>query len=194
MTTKTPPAPVIVNADGCYLAVLDLESPANREGHYQEGRKLSYDFDGPGSGKWDSGSADLDFKKANDRMEQYWAQQQEKGDILSWVSLSGVYKVSLELITDPDFSAFPSGQRTAFSGGRDIEWELHCPSGRLAVVSLKELGGPGISAAWTVEPGTYRAGLEEIEAETRRHYKVDTVSGYPAGEGPDFILRLQRRP
>lgn len=192
MATKTPAEPYIAFSDGNYLAVIDLKSPANRAGHYEEGEAFSWDFDGPGSGKPMSGSAEHDFDKSIKRTRQYWALQAEKGDILSWPAGESFYKVKLDLITDAAPKTFPSAQNTAFLGKRDVPWTLNCPSGRLAIISLKGLGTPDLKEVWTLEPGSYRAGLEEIDAETRRHAFIKTAADYPDGEGPDFILHLQR--
>lgn len=157
----------IVRAE-TFLAVLDMNSPSNRTGHFQASLDQAWERIRPAGGP-PAAAGDMD--RHADCVEQYWNLRQAAREIFVWGSGSGAYKVELGL-----------GQ--IGRGGALLE----CPSGRLTVCTLKGLGAGEL--VLKVAPGVYRAVLKVDGEQKRRHWMMPEGAGYPEGEGPDFFVSL----
>lgn len=168
----------LVKCSDAYIAVFDDGSACNRAGHFKESWDKAWDFEknSPGAFKGATGPGDLE--QAGDRFSQYWNHRMSEGEILVWNPGSGVYRVEVRLL-----AAKPRRKLSE-------EKLLACPTGKLLIAGLDELGGR-ITAAATVPPGRYRAGLEIRESEHKKHWLLKDSSEYPPQDGPDFIVTLQ---
>jgi hypothetical protein len=110
---------------------------------------------------------------------------------LSWITLfDGVFKVEVRILAEQPKVDFGGEARSQFLGAVETNL-LYCPSGKIVVDSLARLGSSSAPII-TVTPGTYRVGLVRNDTEESKHGFLESESLYPADEGPDWIIYMQR--
>ena len=77
------------------------------------------------------------------------------------------------------------GFLTHASGGR-----LLCPSGRILLGSLAQLGDAPWAEAIRVDPGVYELSLSPSVDQQLLHRDPESLDDYPAGDGPDWTVYL----
>ena len=168
-----------VEGEGCYFGIFDSASPANC------------------SGKWDD-----EFQSAQRRagrqgwsalfqLNQGWIDLAVEGALLSWITLfDGVFKVEVRILAEQPKVEFVEEEREQFLGEGKKNL-LHCPSGNIVVDSLTRLGSRSVPLV-TVTPGSYRVGFVRNDTEESKHMFLESERLYPANEGPDWIIYMQR--
>lgn len=169
----------LVVGEGCYFGIFDSASPANCKG------------------KWDD-----EFQSAKRRarrqgcsalfqLNQGWIDLAVEGALLSWITLfDGVFKVEVRILAEQPKVEFGEEEREQFLGDGKNNL-LYCPSGNILVDSLTRLGSGSVPLI-TITPGTYRVGFIRNDAEESKHMFLESESLYPANEGPDWIIYMQR--
>ncbi len=169
----------LVRTQGCYVGIFDLASRAPRE---------------------DSLAKLLERAKIDaNNAKQSWAtllylnggilSRMRHGEILAWtLFFDGCFKVRIR-IQHSDESDPVNCKASAFLNRE--HYDLICPTGRIAVASLHELGTPDLRPTVEVAPGTYRVDFAEDDEQVNKHYAFDGQIEYPARDGPDWFLTLR---
>lgn len=185
----SPKASLLIKREDADLALFDLGSPANREGHYSAAWKEAWNFT---EKRTPGAPADKDLDIAGDSFDQYWNHRQQAREILLWSTGAGVYRVEVRVLPEKPVKDFTSAQKKAFLVEQDVERLLDCPKGELAVADIKNLGGR-LKPLLTVPPGTYRVGMDIDQTAYAKHWYLKELAEYPSDEGPDFTLYLQKK-
>ncbi len=149
----------VVRTDDAMLAVFDQESPANVAGHYQKALTDSWGTPAEASHAASGAWSEADRRRAEDNFEQYWRHRGGEGAVLVWRPGSGVHRVELRLA-----EAGTSGRRQVPVAGFLVSargtTRLRCPSGRIVVSALRELGVASLVPTLTVAAGHYKVSLD----------------------------------
>lgn len=171
-------ATLLLRTQSCYVGVFDKASPAYFEGLIkQEFAGADEDVAAQGLAK---GWSLFGF---NGRL----IDRSRKGELLVWTLLfDGVYKARVQIgpdITEPE-SLEPVDQ---------VGWptDLWCPTGQIVVACLGSAGDQSIEPIVHVEPGSYRASVEQHECEWD-HTFLEELRDYPPADGPDWTITLAR--
>jgi hypothetical protein len=169
----------LVEGEGCYFGIFDSASPANCIGkwddEFQSAKRIA------GRQGW----------SALFHLNQGWINLAVEGALLSWITLfDGVFKVEVRILAEQPKVEFGEEERQQFLGEGKKNL-LYCPSGNIVVDSLTRLGSSSVPLI-TVTPGTYRVGFVRNDAEESKHTFLESESLYPANEGPDWIIYMQR--
>jgi hypothetical protein len=169
----------LIKDEALYLGVFDVDSPANTAKQWENlSEKARRDA---GRKSW----------QALFHFNGGWVRLAEKGELLSWITLfDGVFKVELRLLSENPQIAFKESETNFFLGEGKFN-RLYCPSGKIAVASLGDLGTDLIIPMAIVEAGCYKAAFY-CDDQENDHYFLEDESEYPAGDGPDWIIYLQR--
>ena len=170
----------LIESEACYFGIFDFVSPANRPGtwdaEFQAAKRRA------GRQEWEA----LFF------LNQSWIDLAGEGALLSWITLfDGVFKIEVRILAEVPKVEFGEEEKDHFLGkGNDNL--LYCPSGNIVVESLTRLGSDSLCPLITVTPGTYRVGFVRNDDEESRHQFLEVENQYPANEGPDWIIYMQR--
>lgn len=170
----------LVETSGLYAAFFDEGSPVNRPGFMDAmltaGKESAQRM---GHESWRS------LHHFNDRLMR----AARRGELLAWTLLfDGVFRAVATLGSEAGRSSTTSIDKL----GSDAEAaDLVCPTGRLVLTSLDRLG-MATTPMLTVAPGRYRVVLTRDAAQEFDHTLLEGVASYPAGEGPDWHLMIQR--
>jgi hypothetical protein len=170
----------LIRTQGCYVGIFDLASRAHKEESFD---KLI------GRAKADATNDNKAWTTLfylNDGL----LLRMRRGEILAWTLFwDGCFKARIRTHSS-DESAPIKCKGSAFLNGE--HYDLICPTGRIAVASLHELGTPDLHPILEVAPGTYRVDFAEDDEEVNKHYEFDGQIDYPADDGPDWVLTLTR--
>ena len=170
----------LIESEGCYFGIFDFVSPVNR------------------AGMWDALFQAAKHKAGRQEwgalffLNQSWIDFAGEGALLSWITLfDGVFKVEVRILAEEPKIEFGEEEKEHFLGeGR--EHLLYCPSGSIVVDPLTRLGSASLCPLITVMPGTYRVGFVRNDDEESKHEFLEGESQYPANEGPNWIIYMQR--
>lgn len=166
----------LIQTRSCYAGAFDKSSPAYFKGLMRQ------ELDGASADVADTQPGFAIFA-LNSRL----IDRSEKGQLLVWTLLfDGVYKARIQV--GPDL-AKPERLEPADHIGRPAD--LLCPTGEIVVVCLDSAGDQSIQPIMRVEPGTYRATIEQHECESD-HIFLENISDYPLEDGPDWTITLAR--
>lgn len=170
----------LVTGEGCYFGIFDSASPANCPGkwddEFQAAKRMA------GRQEW----------SALFHLNQSWIDLAGEGALLSWITLfDGVFKVEVRILAEQPKIEFGEEEKEQFlrEGKENL---LYCPSGNIVVDSLTRLGLNSVCPLLTIMPGTYRAGFVRNNDEESKHQFLEDESLYPANEGPDWTIYMQR--
>ncbi len=160
---------VIVETLGYYLAVCDIESPANSPGVWKSLNQS------------ECGSV-------SNRVDTFIASAAEHGHA-AIVPLydDGVFKVRLihTLRQGLDLGdGLPNDLKEDYRG------VLHLKTGRMIVASLDDLGTERRMPSFEIEPGAYAIRVLSDREQQLRHEFLEGLHHYPMAEGPDFVVPI----
>ncbi len=171
----------LIKTEGCYIGIFDASSPMNIQNLYaafMDVAKAQAKSNGEG---W----ASLYY------FNQQWIDAASRSEILVWIVLfDGIYKIAMDVHPLSPRLVLTDEQKEPFLGDR-----LHllsCPSGRIIVASLSDLGRQDLEPAAVVEPGTYRVGLTVDYKGEPDHWFLEDPSEYPSSDGPDWSVQMQK--
>lgn len=168
----------LVEGRACYFGIFDSVSPANLPGKWDDAFQSAKQM--AGRQEW----------SALFHLNQSRIDLAREGALLSWITLcDGVFKVEVKILAAEPKIEF--GEKGHFLG-EGKENLLCCPSGNIVVDSLTQLGSNSVYPLITIMPGTYRVGFVRNEDEESKHQFLEGESQYPANEGPDWIIYMQR--
>jgi len=157
---------VVLRTEGCYLGIVDAASPSNRGGHWQRALQAAH--------------ADSELGSFN----EYWLRLASEGQLQAWTFLfDGVYKIAFRMGRVPHLEG--DGFLGAASDG--VLW---CPSGRVLVGSLAQLGDVSWQEVLTVRPGRYVCSMKSAPDQQLSHQNLERLDDYPADDGPDWTIYL----
>ena len=170
----------LVTDAALYLGIFDYASPVNK------------------LGEWEVLFHDAERKAGNEQWKtlyyfnDYWAKLAKQGHILSWITLfDGVFKAELRLLADNPQIEFKETETEHFLGDGKAT-RLFCPTGKIVVASLGDLGTEIITPLATLESGWYKVGFFCDEEKESEHHFLEDETQYPADSSPDWIIYMQR--
>jgi hypothetical protein len=171
----------LIKTQGCYLGMFDRSAAIQRE------ETLSSIFA--------KGTADAEeahkSRAALFYINERFLQRTRRGEILVWVVLfDGCFKARIKVLTNGEVLVPERMSPVAFLA--DEIHPLRCPTGNLVVASLHGLGSPDLLSTIDIEPGTYQVRLFQDAEEEAKHMFLDQERDYPANDGPDWCLVLNR--
>ncbi len=170
----------LIVSEGCYFGIFDSASPVNCPGkwcdEFQAAKRMA------GEQEW----------SALFHLNQSWIDLAGEGALLSWITLfDGVFKVEVRILAEKPKIEFSEEDREQFLGEAK-ENLLYCPSGNIVVDCLTRLGSNSVCPLVTITPGRYRVGFVRNDDEERKHQFLEGENLYPANDGPDWIIHMQR--
>lgn len=169
----------LIKTEGCYIGIFDALSAANAIGLFATSMHVAKRRTAA------MGQRGTDILEFN----QLWIDAAARGEILVWVVLfDGVYKVIARVLPFRPSITPTMEQTTAFLGQE--YHALFCPSGRIMVASLSDLGSQSLEPLVVVEPGTYHVALTVDDSQEAKHGFLDDVAQYPPTDGPDWSIKL----
>jgi hypothetical protein len=170
----------LVKTQSCYVALYDQSSPVNR---------LSFMASELDAGKQAARRAGQEDFYGLFHFNEYLTNCAAEGQMLAWTLLfDGIF--SFEVRVDPLVRGASAATRRT-SEPLPPTTALRCPSGRLIVSCLSQLGEP-TPAAIEVEPGEYQATLIRNEEAESDHALLESIADYVDRGGPDWSIRLQK--
>lgn len=170
----------IIKDDALYLGIFDITSVVNSVNQWEK--------------VWDKAKRDVGKESwqtlfyANDS----WIDFAKKGEVLSWITLfHGVFKVELRLISEYSQLVFKANETKHFLGEGEFN-RLYCPSGKITVASLGDLGTDLISPITEIDSGWYKMAFYCNDAQENDHYFLEDESEYPIDSDSDWIIYLQK--
>ena len=168
-----------VEGEGCYFGIFDSASPANCKGKWDD------EFQSAKRAAGEQGWTALFH------LNQGWIDLAVQGALLSWITLfDGVFKVDVRILAEQPKVEFGEEETDCFLGEGKKNL-LSCASGKIVVDSLARLGASSLPLI-TITPGTYRVGFVRNDAEESKHSFLESKNLYPANEGPDWIIYMQK--
>jgi len=179
--TQTPrDADLLVATEGCYVAIWDEASPVNRVGFMDEAWALASE-----TVRRMGKEEHFSLFALNQRLMEL----SQEGALLSWTVLfDGVFRAMghFDLQAASSAPLAPANLGAAHESGI-----LVCPTGRLILGCMGQLGQ--LRAPFLVlEPGVYNVIFERDDDQEIKHSFLPSASKYPAGDGPDWQLWIQR--
>lgn len=170
----------LIKDNALYLGIFDIDSPVNRANQWEN--LFDKAKQGAGRESWQT----LFYFNGN------WIDFAEKGELLSWITLfHGVFKAELRLLPENPQTVFKENETKKFLGEGKYN-RLYCPSGKIAVASLADLGNDSISAMAEVDAGWYKVAFYIDDEKENEHFFLEDESEYPVGDSPDWIIFLQK--
>ena len=168
-----------IQTHSLYVALYDQSSPTNHQGF------MAAELGAAREAAKRSGQENLCLFHFNESLTRHVV----AGQMLAWTLLfDGVF--TFEIRVEPGRCG-ASAMNPQASEPLPCSAVLQCPSGRLVVSCLSEMGKP-VPIAIDVDPGEYRATLGRNEAAEFDHALLESVEGYEASSGPDWSILLQR--
>ena len=170
----------LIRDTALYLGIFDYTSSANRPGKwdalFQDARRKA------GRQKW----------QALFHLNGSWIDFAREGHLLSWITLfHGVFKVEIKLLSENPQIEFEESETKRFLGEGKRN-RLYCPSGKIIVASLEDLGKNSIVPLATIQPGWYKVEFFCDDNKESEHSFLEDESQYPVDDGPDWIIYMQR--
>jgi hypothetical protein len=169
----------LIKTAGCYLGIFDQASAVHRQ------ESLSSIFEGGRVAAERAGNPSLSLFYIAER----FVQRARRGEILVWIVLfDGCFKAQIKVLSkDEEF--VPEKMHNSKFLADEIH-DLDCPTGRVVVTSLHNLGDVNLSPTIEIDPGLYRVGLiQDLEQETKHEF-LDQEINYPATDRADWYLSL----
>jgi hypothetical protein len=171
----------LIRTNGCYVGAFDLDSAVHREESFASLMNRAELDASEGKQPW----ATIFY--LNDRL----LSRMRAGEILAWtLFFYGRFKAQIGVALGEEESDLDKTSASLFLNGE--HHDLICPSGKIAVASLHELGNPSLRPTLEVSPGTYRVVFTEDDQQINKHYEFDGEIDYPVGDGPDWVLTLKK--
>jgi hypothetical protein len=172
----------VLATEGLHLAFFDLGSPANRPGLADE----AFDI----AGRIVYGKYELD----GDIFHKFWAALGRKRELLVWsLIFDGVYRIDIRVCLERQTVGKAPDGKSHFLGDNSGNPRLWCPSGALSVACLQDVGSPSLRPIVQIPSGMYRVSSVADHNQQASHEFLDEVEQYRDGDGPDWILYLQRQ-
>jgi len=169
----------LIQTEGCYVGIFDALSPINVAGSFQRFMSEADRQAATAQQGWST------LYRFNDQ----WIAATARGEILTWIVLfDGVFKTTAKILVPPPRIDPTTEQVQAFLG-QDYH-PLVCPSGRIMVASLNDLGNHSLEPLVVVEPGTYRVALTRDDDQEDKHSFLTDPAQYPPLDGPDWSIDL----
>jgi hypothetical protein len=171
---------LIVETRSCYVGLCDEASSANRLGFMDA--ELSA---GKAAVRLECRDECFGLFVFNERLMHL----ADRGEMLSWTLLfDGVFRAVAKVESSTSTLGL---QHTENLGANVLSCTLACPTGRLILTCLSNLG-VGQSPFLVVEPGLYQVRLERDEEREVDHSDLEGIASYPDGHGPDWHFHVQR--
>lgn len=139
--------------DAGYLALYDVASPANVLGIFD---RTMDDAKRDASAHADS----LVLPWFN----RSWHDRARRGELAVWVVLTYVtFQIRIVVLDPTEEVRFPPFMTHYLFGVMSNEMRISCPTGKLSLDQLSDLGEPHTEALAKVPAGTYRVGLINLE-------------------------------
>jgi hypothetical protein len=171
----------LIKTEGCYLGIFDLSAAIHRE------ESFSSIFE---KGKVDAEQAQKSWAALfyiNERL----LQKTRHGEILVWIVLfDGCFKARIKVLKNGE--EFVPERLPAAPFLNSESHPLNCPTGRIVVASLHELGSSDLLPTIEIEPGIYEVGLFQDQEQEAKHMFLDQAMDYPVNDGPDWCLVLNK--
>jgi len=169
----------LIKTDGCYVGIFDALSPVNAAGRLSSVMQAAVQEAAAAGQPWAS------ILHVND----HWSAAMQRGDILAWVVLfDGVFKATATVLVPTAPHAPTPEQSSRLLGG--TYHPLSCPSGRIIVASLSDLGSQTCEPIIVAQPGTYHVALTVDDRQEGAHAFLDDGAQYPDLDGPDWAITL----
>jgi hypothetical protein len=171
---------LLIQTRSLYAGIWDENSPINQLGYLENQLK-----NGKIKATQNGEEALFGLFVLNDQL----IEQARQENLISWTLMFD--SVFLAKIDEVSTSNLVKPLVELNLGEPHIIGSLKCPSGKLILNCLGMLGVKQ-SPTFIVEPGTYQVFIERNEVAEFDHALIDSVDDYPSGEGPDWILKIQR--
>ena len=169
----------LIKTEGCYVGIFDALSPVNGAGRFDRFMRRADRQAVEARQRW----------SALYRFNDQWIDAAARGEILAWIVLfDGVFKTVATILVPPPRIAPTMAQAREFLGG-DYH-PLVCPSGRIVVASLSDLGHRSLEPLVVVEPGTYHVALTRHDDQEDEHSFLTDPAQYPPSDGPDWSIEV----
>ena len=170
----------LIKTQSCYVALYDQSSSVNRLGF------MASELDAAKQAARSAGQEDMyGLFHFNEHLTNCAAE----GQMLAWTLLfDGVF--SFEVRVDAPVRATSAAKPQPLESLPPTT-ALRCPTGRLIVSCLSQLGNP-TSVAIEVEPGEYQATLTRNEEAEFDHGLIDSVADYVDRGVPDWSISLRK--
>jgi hypothetical protein len=171
----------LIRTEDCYVGLFDVLSPINVAGIF--GRFITEAQHEAVA----AGPAWAALYYFNDR----WRDAATRGEIVWWALVfDGVFRATATVLERPPEPTSGLAHPPALMDPTDHL--LTCPSGRIVVASLHELGNPTLEPLLVIAPGTYHVVVRQDDEQENAHYFLTDPAEYPPQDGPDWSIYVWR--
>ena len=173
-------AEALVKTQSCYVAILDEASPVNT---------LDFMATSLEAGKVEARRRGLEDLHGLFVFNDQLMRAARAGELLAWTLLfDGVFRAVSQLTP----SSSPTEiEKTTNLSAPALTGKLVCPSGRLLICCLADLGKPQ-QPFMQLEPGNYRVSVSRNDDGELQHSHLESPNEYPVGDGPDWSIQVER--